>query len=360
MIMKINRLNCLLIAIVVVLIALVFWHGKKQPVEMPPTTAAETNVAQPPAVNAKNAPVSAPGYTSTYIAQVPSNVPTQPVESKDLQMREGLAAFNDVDIEFFGRLEDQFGNAVGNAQIKFEVPFNNGHSVGVNRGMIMADGNGFFTINNYRGKSLSVVPVKSGYALASLNGGGVYSSLWPESQRMHSDRNSPTVIKMWKLQGSEPLVDIGKEFKLPFTSAPIFFDLVAGKIAPSGGDLKITVNRPPGEVSEHNPQQWSINVEIIGGGFIETSDKEWKVTYFAPDDGYQSAGTFTNNNGIGSVDKIFFVKSRGGQLYSKLGLSFGINEMPDGFMRVKFRGVANTNESRNWEGDPNTLKAAGE
>ena len=131
MIMKINRLNCLLIAIVVVLIALVFWHGKKQPVEMPPTTAAETNVAQPPAVNAKNAPVSAPGYTSTYIAQVPSNVPTQPVESKDLQMREGLAAFNDVDIEFFGRLEDQFGNAVGNAQIKFEVPFNNGHSVGV-------------------------------------------------------------------------------------------------------------------------------------------------------------------------------------------------------------------------------------
>ncbi|SPE59638.1 hypothetical protein SBV1_340005 [Verrucomicrobia bacterium] len=32
----------------------------------------------------------------------------------------------------------------------------------------------------------------------------------------------------------------------------------------------------------------------------------------------------------------------------------------DGSMRVKFRGVADTNGSRNWEGDPNALKAAGQ
>jgi hypothetical protein len=360
MTMKIRGSILGLIVIAAVLIALVLWYGKKQPVEVPPIASVETN-AVPPAATAKSpATTSTPVHTNTPIAPVASNVPTPPTESKEQQMREGLAEFNDADIEFYGRLEDQFGNAVGNAQIKFEVPFNNGHAVGVQRGTTVADGNGFFTISGYKGKSLSVVPVKAGYALASLNGGGIYSYLWSESQRVHPDRNNPTVIKMWKLQGAEPLADISKEYKLPFTSAPIFFDLVAGKIVPTGGDLKITVNRPSGEISEHNPQQWSIDVEVASGGFIETSEQEWRIAYFAPEDGYQPSGTFANNNGIGSVSEIFFVKSRDGQVYSKLGLSFDINETPDSLMHVRFRGVANTNASRNWEGDPNTLKMAGQ
>ena len=358
--MQIRRFILLLVAVVVALIALRLWRGRKQPVETPPASAVATNAA-PPTVATTSSSASVPVHSNALpVVQAVSSTPapTPPVESKEQQMREGLATFNDVDIEFYGRLEDQFGNAVGNAQIKFEVPFNNGHAVGVQRGTTVADGNGFFTISGYKGKSLSVVPVKSGYALASLNGGGIYSYLWPDSQRVHPDRNNPTVIKMWRLQGAEPLVDISKEYKLPFTSAPIFFDLVAGKIVPSGGDLKITVNRPSGEISERNSQQWGIDVEVVGGGFIETSEQEWRVAYFAPADGYQPSGTFTNNNGVDSANEMFFIKSRDGQVYSKLGLSFDINETPDGLMNVKFRGVANTNASRNWEGDPNTLKMA--
>jgi len=346
------------VVIVSALIALVLWFGKKRTVEAPPSQQREINTAKP------NATTLTPGASTIVpihsnaqpISQSSpiSSAPMPPVESKEQQMREELAECNDVDIEFYGRLEDQFGNAVGNAQIKFEVPFNNGHAVGVQRDTTVADGNGLFIISGYKGKSLSVVPVKSGYALASLNGGGIYSYLWSDSQRAHPNRNNPTVIKMWKLQGAEPLVNISKEYKLPFTSAPIVFDLVAGKIVPSGGDLKITVKRPSGEISERNPQLWGIDVEVIGGGFIETSMQEWRVTYFASVDGYQSSGTFTNNNGIDSVNEILFVKSRDGQVYSKLGLSFDINETPDGFMNVRFRGVANTNASRNWEGDLNS------
>ena len=357
--MQIRRLIFWLVIVVAALIALVLWHGKEKPTEKP-IASVETNA--PPAASAKSLTTSMLVRTSAPVTQiVPSRpIPTQPVDTKEQQMRAGLAELNDVNIEFYGRLEDQFGNAVGNAQLKIEVPFNNGHSVGVNRETMMTDGNGFFIVKGYKGEGLSVVPVKSGYVLASTNGGGIYSYLWSESQRVHSDRNNPTVIKMWKLQGTEPLVDISKEYKLPFTGAPILFDLVAGKVVPAGGDLKITVNRPSGEVSEHNPQHWSIDVEVIGGGFIGASENEWRITYFAPEDGYQPTGAFANNNGIGSVDEIMFVKSRDGHVYSKLDLSFGINETPDSFMHVRFRGVSNTNGSRNWEGDPNTLKAAGQ
>jgi hypothetical protein len=45
----------------------------------------------------------------------------------------------------------------------------------------------------------------------------------------------------------------------------------------------------------------------------------------------------------------FFLVSRNGQVYSKLGLSFRISRTLDDFMYVTFSGVASTNGSRNWE-----------
>jgi hypothetical protein len=55
---------------------------------------------------------------------------------------------------------------------------------------------------------------------------------------------------------------------------------------------------------------------------------------------------------------MFFVESRGGRVYSKLFVSININENPADPASVAFRGVANANSSRNWEGDPDTMNAA--
>jgi len=154
---------------------------------------------------------------------------------------------------------------------------------------------------------------------------------------------------MWKLKGAEPLIDISKEYKLPFTSAPIFFDLIAGKTVSNGGDLKITVNRPDGIISQQHPQNWSIQIEVVNGGLVETSFEESRITYSAPESDYQATDTLGNNNGPDLVDEMFFIQSRNGQVYSKVHLLFGINDTPDGLMNVTFKGVANTNGSRNWE-----------
>ncbi len=43
-----------------------------------------------------------------------------------------------------------------------------------------------------------------------------------------------------------------------------------------------------------------------------------------------------------------------------ISLSFNINDEQDGLMSITFRGIANTNSSRNWEGDPNMMKNAGQ
>jgi hypothetical protein len=268
-----------------------------------------------------------------------------------------LSNYNDVPIVFYGKLEDQLGKPVAEAAVNISIPYNSGYDVGVKRGQTVSDANGFFTIAGHMGKRLSVVPAKPGYALASTNGGGVYSLLWPEEQRVHPDPNNPVVIKMWKLQGAEPLVGIDQHYKLPYSDAPIFFDLLAGKLVLAGGDLKITVGRAPGVMSGANRLDWSVQIEAVDGGLMDSEGKE-RITYWAPPEGYQPTITiaFSTNAWNGGFNRGFFVTSRGGQVYSKVGLTFTINQKPEDPMYIAFGGVASTNGSRNWEGDPNTLK----
>jgi hypothetical protein len=248
-------------------------------------------------------------------------------------------------VHFDYKLEDQFGRPVSGATIRRHTNF----TTGAGDTESVSDEHGLFQESCKPGESFSLTPRKEGYALASLNATGAYSEELRQKQKLAHGAHILIVVKMWRMQGAEPLVGIGKTYKFHYTTGPINFDLLAGQIVPSGGDLKITVNRPSGEVSGHNPQKWSIGIEVVDGGFIETSDKESAITFAAPKDGYQSSGTFGNNNGTSGLDKSFFLKSRNGQMYSKLGLSFGINRHADDPMYITFGGVANTNSSRNWE-----------
>jgi hypothetical protein len=158
---------------------------------------------------------------------------------------------------------------------------------------------------------------------------------------------------MWKLQGAEPLVGIDQHYKLNYGDAPVYFDLLAGKVVPAGGDIKITVRKVPQGVN--SGEVWNAQIEAVNGGIIDSAGQE-RITYWAPAEGYQPAADLTFPTGVAGLSRSFFITSRNGQVYSKLRVSFRINEETDGFMYVAFSGVANENGSRNWEGDPNTYK----
>jgi hypothetical protein len=270
-----------------------------------------------------------------------------------------LSTYNDVPIDFYGKLEDQFGNPVAGAEIKGSIRVINGVRQGTDWFSATSDANGLFQFHG-RGQDIGMMPRKQGYALATTSTFFKYSRM--EEHPFLSDVNSPTVVKMWKLQGAEPLVGISQHYKLHYTGAPLNVDLLTGTIVPNGGDLVLTVNRSPGIMSGRNPLDWSVQVEAVDGGLMDSGGLE-RVTYSAPVNGYQPSMTFlfsTNapNKWAGGFNQGFFVLSRGGQVYSKVGLSFVINQMPDGVMNIGFGGVANPNGSRNWEGDPNTMAAA--
>jgi len=153
-----------------------------------------------------------------------------------------LATLNDEPIIFYGKLEDQFSNAVGNASINFDVRIYNGLESTVKRGQVISDANGFFKISGYHGESLGMMPHKEGYAVASASTYIKYSRM--EQRYFVPDPKSPVVIRMWKIQGEEPLIGIGKKFKLHYTNAPICFDFLTGTIVSNGGDIRITITRP--------------------------------------------------------------------------------------------------------------------
>ena len=142
-----------------------------------------------------------------------------------------------------------------------------------------------------------------------------------------------------------------KDYKLRSADAPITFDLPGGTLVQNGGDIKIAVSRPQGTVSQRNPQDWSLQVEAVDGGLIDASGQA-SITFLAPESGYQTncvLAMVASRQWSDVIQKTFFVKSRGGQNYSKVHLVFGINDTPDGFMYVTLDGVVNTNGSRNWE-----------
>ena len=194
------------------------------------------------------------------------------------------------------------------------------------------------------------MPHKAGYALASTETEFKYSFMY--NDHFTPDKNNPTVIKMWKLEGAEPLLGIDKDYKLHYTEEPINFDFITGKTVLNGGDMKIKISRPEGIVSQRNPQDWSIEIEAVEGGLIETSVGASRVAFIAPENAYQPRDNLamqTNNHWSDVFDQSFYIMSRKGQIYSKLRLTIAINDTPDGFVYIKFTGVANTNGSRNWE-----------
>jgi len=352
--MKIHRSVLVIIAVAVMLIILMLWHQEKPAGIMPPATSVETSPVRPSGVNASNSPVQ----TNVGLAQASFGNMQSTTNQQQSQVPEGKVAIlkevlraNDADIVFYGRLADQFGSPISGAEINFNIQYKNPEAKGIERGRVVSDTYGFFTISGYKGADLGFSPKKAGYTLTDTNTYFRYSRLTPGY--FVTDEGNPTVIKMWKIQGGEPLVEVNKTFKLPYTAAPIFFDLVTGTVVTSGGDCEVIIARVPGPISGRNRRDWSIKLMPVNGGIMEVDYQAAQMTFAAPTDGYQDsffvqmshddAGWYDN------VQRSFFMTSRNGQVYSKFMFNFEINNATNDTMWFQFKGVANANSSHNWE-----------
>lgn len=99
-----------------------------------------------------------------------------------------------------------------------------------------------------------------------------------------------------------------------------------------------------------------MKIEVVDGGLMRTESSAARVTFALPESGYQPSDAFlmsTNapNKWFGGVHQMYFIRSRGGQVYSKVNFAISINRNPEDVVWVEFGGGANTNGSRNFEAD---------
>lgn len=331
-------------------IVLILWFHKTKEPETLPVASSETNTV-PSVVTTQRQSVQSNGWIGQAVET--TNFSKSASSSKADNEVGILSTYNDVPIDFYGIIKDQFGGVVPSAIVDFNVRINNGHESTVKRGEVVSDNNGAFRIVGYRGQDLGFMPKKAGYVLSATGELFKYSHM--EEHPYVADPNNPTVIQMWKLQGAAPLASIDQQYKLPFTAEPIYFDLVGRKVVPAGGDLKIIVTRDSGVITQSKPdhRDWSIQLVPVDGGILEPEYNTSHFTFEAPADGYQDSYQVRMNHDsnawFDNIQRAFFLKSRNGQIYSKFSLNFEINDEPDGTMAFEFKGVANTNGSRNWE-----------
>ena len=354
--MKIRASIILFVTTATVLIIFLLWYRKEKEAITPQMSSLETtNLAQP----APGEPIlspSTPVHTNIQIATSTKgeDLSKNPPLSKEERAIGLLSDYNDQLIVFYGKIEDQFSNAIANATVNFGVRIINGYESTVKRGQVTSDANGLFTISGYKGQDLGIGVEKSGYVFVSMNGSGIYSKMWPEDQRAHPDENNPTIIKMWKLQGGEPLIHFSYSARLPYDGTPITFDFHSGKIVNSGGDLIIRLKCP---IKSNTSQQydWEAIIQPVDGGIV-SSDSGMELQFQAPDSGYDSEYDIKNAKDVKPWSSAFhggfYLKSRGGSSYGKFDLGIVIYAIKEGLVPITIEGYINPAGSRNLEIDP--------
>ncbi len=244
-------------------------------------------------------------------------------------MRAVLDAYNHKDIEFYGKVIDQYGNPLPDVKVTASVIYNSGEKSGVQEARTTTDAEGVFSFTGMKGRTFDCHLEKMGYQTMPERDAFDYTELVPAEKRHHPDPRNPVVLKMWKLQGTEPLVHFERKyFPLPTDGTPVQIDLSTGKQVATGGDLVLALNHvvlPRGALPE--PQfDWRARAEVAGGGLIESNQR---LMYRAPEAGYAPALTIdmpaAKPDWANSINRSYYVRTRG-NLFGRVEVYLNANQ----------------------------------
>lgn len=355
--MKIERSTFWLCVGAALLLLLVVWVSKRADTTQHVKEDSPTKtVEQPSAIRPdrrETVLATLPRSNDAVATTIPNAAASKPTSTKEELTREALSSLNDVPIDFYGKLQDQFGNAVAGAEITGSVIFDNGSSNGVRNVQTTSDANGLFALHGGNGESLSVMPRKEGYALASTKAGFKYSHFYPE-ERYLPDASQPAVIEMRKLQGAERLIRFRTKAYVSLDGTPNAFDLQTGRRVESGGDIVLSIDSPasPDSILQYD---WTAKIQAVGGGLINWNDAGFENMFLAPEDGYERELVIGHQRGAkpwsSRFTGNFYFRSRNGAAYGKLSIGIVTDVVKGESVPVTISSYVNPAGSRNLELD---------
>lgn len=272
--------------------------------------------------------VSVIGYWIYYDQAVPNHrldqpsqhPPTRPVEDQQANIdstrpqkigreptEDEMRSFMETEAIFYGKVVDQFGNPVPNAQIRYS-PTSQGRDGLYQTWFTHAGADGKFSIQQKKAPSLriTVEPPHNYYptdqSLGTFDFAKIISSMPEEvKKRMipshQADLNNPVIFTLKRMGRTEPLVHRSESI-VPFGD----HDFTIGSDPTRRLHLKFwidpTVKRTD-PVTKQLFYDWSVELSVPNGGIVERVEKD---AYEAPANGYKERIRLEYSSGMDAKD----------------------------------------------------------
>jgi hypothetical protein len=237
-------------------------------------------------------------------------------------------------LNLYGQVVDQYNKPVAGAKIVYSIEYYDGVVRGdygsvIENYTVHSDNEGRFALLNQFGVRMVIRTIKkAGYEFTTipdnnshivLNYGILKGSHIPKKIA----EDTPVVFKGWKI-GNIPTKYFQESYvRYGFDAGEIYtIDFLNRGAKHKGqveGDLRVFFERS-GDMVRDKPS-WSVRLEAVNGGLIETSDV---YNYLAPEDGYSASweyGHSHDDSDYTSIKQItLYLKSRNGQVHTRLNL----------------------------------------
>ncbi len=256
-----------------------------------------------------------------------------PEEYKTLKHQYQIAMSDLPDITLHGRVIDQNGQPVNDADVYYEV-VNNYLGGGGGRGRVKTDKDGYFEIDT-EAAELDLWGIRhpevqeGGYSKSTNTNLNIKSSNMYPDWSVHNTKDNPYIILAWrsgKYEGAFSgrsgghLNASGTISTLRFTDKRNAVQRFEGEQA---GHLRVSCTRTPME-SNRDYGDWSVHITPINGGIQETDDLYRNV---APEAGYLPSLDIVMQKGSQGyehalINKHYYFMSNNGKEYGSLRINF--------------------------------------
>jgi len=327
--------------VLIVLVGLLFWT-QRSPVSSPRSIVVQAAQAAPPTNSDASRKASTTVSPPPRAGGTPTDTTATPWEAASQEQivasRQAAAEAMNVVVNFWGQVVDQDDRPLPGVRVimsvrKWHFALVGGFDATFPEFSTETDRNGKFELRNAKGNHLSIKALaKEGYEAEprALRGWG-----YNNSEPRHPDPADPVVLKMWKADIREKLIEGSKLIGVQLDGRAYTMDFVEG-ICVQGegeGDVRFALKRLP-DVALPGMYDRIFVMDVINGGLVEEPDVRSPM-YAAPESGYvarfDSQEKYLDTRGTDAIIKRFYLRSRDGKLHGRVkltvrGWTFGANE----------------------------------
>lgn len=222
------------------------------------------------------------------------------------------------DINFYGKVVDQYGEPVSGVKVKFKAR-SQFLSAGTGYGEVTTDDEGLFNTRGVEGVGLSINElIKFGYQFEGRYRFDNFEKFERSVLWENYTKDNPYIFKLWKIESYPNVI---KEKRIGFGFTP---DGRASTIDISSGQkalLKKGIKQGDFTVSFlQDGDDWFFRLEMLNGGLKETNDLYLNL---APESGYNQfvEYKFPENHTLTSTKK-YYIKLQCGDYYGQMILQY--------------------------------------